>query len=128
MIFGFSWSQSNLPWLQGPVFEIDDFYNYDDILIFRTDKPFFFEGFTGETESRYSRDANLWRPKIGRLSFFLSPPEFRRHLAPPPRPPPPLPPHTHTQRKIDPAPNGNDLGHYMTSYMTYILSKFECLK
>ena len=48
-----------------------------------------------------SRDANLWRPKIGRLFFSL------------PRPPPPhwnfndSPP-----RKIDPAPNGNDLGHY----------------
>ena len=33
---------------------------------------------------------------------------------------PPAPP-----RKIDPAPNGNDLGHYMMSYMMYILSK-EC--
>ena len=50
------------------------------------------------------RDANLWRPKIGSLSFFY--------------PPPP--------KKIDPAPNGNDLGHNMTSYMMYILSKFEC--
>ena len=28
------------------------------------------------------RDANLWRPKIGRLYFFYSPPEFQR-------PPPP---------------------------------------
>ena len=44
-----------------------------------------------------NRDANLWRPKIGRLSFF------------------------------DPAPNGNDLGHYMTSYIMYILSKFEII-
>ena len=34
-------------------------------------------------------------------------------------PPPP--------RKIDPAPNGHDLGHYMTSYMMYILSKFEII-
>ena len=34
-------------------------------------------------------------------------------------PPPP--------RKFDPAPNGNDLGHYMTSYMMYILSKFEVI-
>ena len=34
-------------------------------------------------------------------------------------PPPP--------RKNDPAPNGNDLGHYMTSYMMYILSKFEII-
>ena len=58
---------------------------------------------------RVSRDANLWRPKIGR--FFTSPPEFQR----PPR-------------KTDPAPNGNDLKHYMTSYMMYILSKFECWK
>ena len=44
------------------------------------------------------RDANLWRPKLGRLSFFLYPP--------------PTP-----QKKIDPGPNGNDLEHYMTSYM-----------
>ena len=29
-------------------------------------------------------------------------------------------------RKIVPAPNGNDLGHYMMCYMMYILSKFEC--
>ena len=51
-----------------------------------------------------NRDANLWRPKIGRLSFFLypPPPEFQ-HPPPPP--------------KIDPGPNGNDLEHYMTSYM-----------
>ena len=28
---------------------------------------------------------------------------------------------------IPPAPNGNDLGHYMTSYMMYILSKFEII-
>ena len=56
-----------------------------------------------------NRDANLWRPKIGRLSFFHYPQ------------PPPLP------RKIDPAPNGNDLGHYMTSYIMYILSKFEII-
>ena len=37
-------------------------------------------------------------------------------------PPPPLPP----KKKIDPAPNGNDLGHYMMSHIMYILSKFEC--
>ena len=30
-------------------------------------------------------------------------------------------------RQIDPAPNGNDLGHYMKSYMMYILSKFEII-
>ena len=30
-------------------------------------------------------------------------------------------------RKIDPAPNGNDSLHYMTSYMRYILSKFEII-
>ena len=30
-------------------------------------------------------------------------------------------------RKIDPVPNGNDWGHYMTSYMMYILSKFEII-
>ena len=28
---------------------------------------------------------------------------------------------------IDSAPNGNDLGHYITSYMMYILSKFEII-
>ena len=28
-------------------------------------------------------------------------------------------------RKLDPSPKGNDLGHYMKSYMMYILSKFE---
>ena len=51
------------------------------------------------------RYANLWRPKIGRLSLFHYPPPW----------------------KIDPAPNGNNLGHYMTSYMMYILSKFEII-
>ena len=30
-------------------------------------------------------------------------------------------------RQIDPAPNGNDLGHYMKSYMRYILSKFAII-
>ena len=29
--------------------------------------------------------------------------------------------------EIDPAPKENDLGHYMTSYMMYILSKFEII-
>ena len=50
--------------------------------------------------------------KSGDCLFFTTPP-------PPPRHPPP--------RKIDPAPNGNDLGHYMTSYMMHILSKFEII-
>ena len=64
----------------------------------------------------YSRDTNLWRPKIWRLSFLSLP-------APPPPPqnfngsPPPH----------DPAPNGNDLGHFMKSYMKYILSKFAII-
>ena len=31
----------------------------------------------------------------------------------------PHPPH----QQIDPAPNGNNLGHYMKSYMKYMLSK-----
>ena len=62
----------------------------------------------------YSRDTNLWRPKIWRLSFLSLP-------APPPPPqnfngsPPPH----------DPAPNGNDLGHFMKSYMKYILSNSQ---
>ena len=30
-----------------------------------------------------------------------------------------------TPRQIDPVPNGNDLGHYMKSYMKYILSKYS---
>ena len=34
-------------------------------------------------------------------------------------PPPP--------QQIDPASNGNDLGHYMNSYMKYILSKFAII-
>ena len=62
----------------------------------------------------YSRDTNLWRPKIWRLSFLSLP-------APPPPPqnfngsPPPH----------DPAPNGNDLGHFMKSYMKDILSNSQ---
>ena len=58
----------------------------------------------------FHRDANLWRPKIGRLSFCYPP---GISTTPPPR-------------KIDSAPNGNDLGHFMTYYMMYIPSKFEC--
>ena len=49
--------------------------------------------------------------KLGDCLFFHPPPEFQQ-----------TPP-----RKIDPAPNGNDLGHYMKSYMMYILSKFEII-
>ena len=52
-----------------------------------------------------SRDANPWRSKIWRLPFL--------HLPPPPQ-------------QIEPAPNGNDLGHH-TSYMKYILSKFAII-
>ena len=58
----------------------------------------------------------LNRPPAPRLSFFHYPlPGIFNE------PPPPLP------RKIDPAPNGNGLGHYMTSYMIHILSKFEII-
>ena len=64
----------------------------------------------------FYRDANLWRPKIRRLSFFHYPSPWN-FIDPPPQKP----------RKIDPAPNGNDLGHYMTSYMMYILSKYEII-
>ena len=49
--------------------------------------------------------------KLGDCLFFHSPP---RNFNRPPR-------------RIDPAPNGNDLGHYMKSYMMYILSKFEII-
>ena len=30
-------------------------------------------------------------------------------------------------RQIDPVPNGNGLGHYIKSYMSYILSKFAVI-
>ena len=43
--------------------------------------------------------------KLGDCLFFIPPPKKKK--------------------KLDPSPNGNDLGHYMTSYMMYILSKFE---
>ena len=44
------------------------------------------------------------------LLFTPPPPHHRRNFNIPPQ-------------QIDPAPNGNDLGHYMKSYMKYILSK-----
>ena len=50
--------------------------------------------------------------KLGDSLFFTSPPGNFND------PPPP--------RKIDPAQNGNDLGHYMTSYMKS--SKVEALR
>ena len=44
--------------------------------------------------------------KSGDNLFFTTPPlEFQRTSPPPP------------PRQIDPAPNGNDFGHYMKSYM-----------
>ena len=54
------------------------------------------------------RENNIWRSKILRLSFFHYPPEFQQTPSP---------------WQIDPAPNGNDLGHYKKSYMKYILSR-----
>ena len=54
------------------------------------------------------RDANIWRSKILRPSFFHYPLEFQQTSSP---------------RQIDPAPNGNDLGHYKKSYMKYIISR-----
>ena len=45
----------------------------------------------------------------------------------PPPPPPTEFQRTPAPRKIDPAPNGKDLGHYMMSYMMYVLSKFEII-
>ena len=54
--------------------------------------------------------------KSGDCLFFTTPPGISTN------PPPPQ------KKKIDPAPNGNDLGHYnMASYMMYILSKFEII-
>ena len=51
--------------------------------------------------------------KSGDCLFFTTPPPPHPLLLP--------------RRKIDPAPNGNDLGHYMMSYMMHILSKFEII-
>ena len=45
--------------------------------------------------------------------------DYNFSLPPKPRPPPPT--------QIDPAPNRNDLGHYMKSYMRYLLSKFAII-
>ena len=47
--------------------------------------------------------------KSGNSPFFTTPRNFNG--LPPPR-------------QIDAAPNGNDLGDYMKSYLKYILSKF----
>ena len=55
--------------------------------------------------------------KSGDCLFFTTPPEFQRV-------PPPPPPEKLTQPAT---PNGNDLGHYRTSYMIYKLSKFEII-
>ena len=51
-------------------------------------------------------------PTSGDSPFFTPPGNFNR-------PPPP--------QQIDAAPNGNDLGHYMKSYMKYILSNFAII-
>ena len=45
-------------------------------------------------------------------SLLFTPPLTTARISTPPPP-----------QQIDPAPNGNDLGHYMKSYMKYILSK-----
>ena len=55
--------------------------------------------------------------KSGDCLFFTTPPPRNFNETPPPR-------------RIDPVPNGyngNDSGPYMTSYMMYILSKFEII-
>ena len=61
-------------------------------------------------------------PTLGDLksgsSLFLEPPTRVISTDHPPPPPP---------RQIDPVANGNDLGHYMKSYMNYILSKFAII-
>ena len=53
--------------------------------------------------------------KSGDCLFFTTPAPPGISMTPPPK------------KKIDPAPNVNDLGHYMTSYMMNILSKFEII-
>ena len=53
--------------------------------------------------------------KSGDCLFFTPPPGILTN------PPPPQ------KKKMDPAPNGNDLGHYMMSYMMCILSKFKII-
>ena len=55
-------------------------------------------------------------PKSGDCLFYTTSPPGISTTPPSPRP-----------REIDPAPNRNDLGHYITSYMMYILSKFEII-
>ena len=58
----------------------------------------------------------IWRSKIWRLSLFHYPSPLTVN-------PKPLFP-----QQIDPAQiNGNGLGHYMKSYMNYILSKFKII-
>ena len=58
-----------------------------------------------------NRDANLWRSKI-RLSHFHYPPPHPPNFNRPPSP-----------RQIDPAANGNGLGHYMS-----VLHKLYAIK
>ena len=50
--------------------------------------------------------------KLEDCLFFTTPQNLNE-------PPPP--------KKIDPAPNGNDLGHYMMSYMMYTLSNIQVI-
>ena len=53
-------------------------------------------------------------PTSGDSPFFTRPRNFN---SPPPPP----------RQQIDAAPNGNDLGHHMMSYMKYILSNFAII-
>ena len=50
--------------------------------------------------------------KLEDCLFFTTPQNLNE-------PPPP--------KKIDPAPNGNDLGHYMMSYIMYALSNIQVI-
>ena len=68
----------------------------------------------------YDRDANLWKPKIWRLSLWQYPPENQWPDNPPP--PPPSDKHKLIQALI--LSQGNGLGHYMKSYMKYRPSQF----
>ena len=74
-----------------------------DAFHFNTKVPCFFNSLSPDILTEIPTSGDL---KSGDCLFFTTPPprNFKETAPPPPR-------------KIDPAPNVNDLGHYMTSYM-----------